>query len=458
MPLNKTYTGAAVAGIAMLAAAAWWFQRPSAPVTPSAPDANTRAGDGTAAAARAGAPGGPGAASSGAAGGAGPGGPGGPGGPAAVEVARAESMTIVDDVQAVGSLRARQGVMVRPEVSGRIVRLGFADGQPVRLGQLLVQLDDTLQRAQLEQARAQSSIARTNLQRSRELLAQNFVSQSAVDQNAAALQVAEAQVALAEAQLARLRVLAPFNGTAGLRMVDVGDYVKDGADIVKIEDLSALEVEFALPERYVARTRPGLPLELTLDALPGSTFKGTVVAINSQLDANGRSLLVRARVLNAGAQLRPGMFARPRVVFATREGAVAVPEEALVPLGARQFLFKVVDGPDGRKVAQRLEARIGLRVPGKVEILEGVKPGDAVVTAGQARLLRGESTPVRVIDLAQAGSRAPGGPGGLPAGAASGAGAGGASGTGGAARPATQAVPSAVGNGRPASGVPATQP
>lgn len=326
-----------------------------------------------------------------------------------MEVARAEAITLVDDVQAVGSLKARQGVMVRPEVSGRIAKLGFADGQAVRPGQLLVQLDDTLQHAQLEQAKAQASIARTNLQRSRELLAQNFVSQSAVDQNAAALQVADAQVALAQAQLARMRVLAPFGGVAGLRSVDVGDYVKDGADIVKLEDLSALEVEFSLPERYAPRTRPGLPVEFTLDAMPGRTFRGQVVALNSQLDANGRALMVRARLLNAGATLRPGMFARPRVIYAVREGAVAVPEEALVPVGARQFIYKLVDGPEGRKLAQRIEARIGLRVPGKVEILEGLQAGEAVVTAGQARL-RGEATPVRVVDLARLGSGAASGP------------------------------------------------
>ena len=422
--MNKIYTGVAVAGIAAAAAAAWWFQRP-APAQSSA----AQASPGAAA---------PAAGASGAASArgaqAGPGGPGGFGGPAPVEVARAETMTIVDEVQAVGSLKARQGVMVRPEVSGRIARLGFVDGQPVRQGQVLVQLDDALQRAQLEQARAQASIARTNLQRSRELLAQNFVSQSAVDQNAAALQVAEAQVALAEAQLARMRVLAPFNGTAGLRVVDVGDYVKDGADIVKVEDLSSLEVEFALPERYVARTRTGLPVDVTLDAIAGRSFRGQVVAVNSQVDANGRALMVRARVQNPDAVLRPGMFARPRVVFATREGAVAVPEEALVPQGSRQYLFKVEDGPDGRPMARRLEARIGLRVPGKVEILEGLRPGDVVVTAGQARLTRGDVMPVRVIDLAQqAAGGASGGAKGRPASAA--AGPGGRAGNG--ARPAS---------------------
>ena len=439
--MNKIHTGVAVAGIALVALAAWWFQRPASPAAPAVAASS---------------PPGPRA---GASGPAGPGGgAGGAGGPAAVEVARAEAITIIDDVQAVGSLKARQGVMVRPEISGRIARLGFVDGQPVRAGQLLVQLDDTLQRAQLEQAKAQASIARTNLQRSRELLAQNFISQSAVDQNGAALQVAEAQVALAEAQLARMRVLAPFNGTAGLRVVDVGDYLKDGADVVKIEDLSALEVEFALPERYVARTRPGLPVELTLDAMPGSTFKGQIVALNSQIDANGRALLVRARVLNPGAVLRPGMFARPRVIFAVRENAVAVPEEALVPQGVRQFLFKVVDGPDGRKVAQRQEARIGLRVPGKVEILEGVKPGDAVVTAGQARLMRGDNTPVRVIDLAQAG-RAPGSPRGASAVGAGGAASGQGARAAAAAAAGNSSIPAATASGaRSASGPAATQP
>jgi membrane fusion protein (multidrug efflux system) len=333
-----------------------------------------------------------------------------------VEVARAEVVTLTDDVQAVGSLKSSQGVMLRPEVSGRIARLGFAEGQRVRRGQLLVQLDDTLQRAQLQQAEAQASIARTNLQRSRELLAQNFVSQSAVDQNAASLQVAEAQVALAQAQLARMRVLAPFDGTAGLKQVDMGDYVKDGADIVNIEDLTALTVQFAVPERYIDRLRVGQSVEVAVDALPGRSFKGRVRAVDSQVDANGRALQVLAQVDNPGALLKPGMFARPRVIFSVREGAVVVPEEALVPLGAQQFVFKVVDGPDGQKVSQRLEAKIGLRLPGKVEIVEGLRAGDVVATAGQTRLLRGDSVPVRVIDISKPGGGAqPGGPAGAAA-------------------------------------------
>jgi len=328
-----------------------------------------------------------------------------------VEVARAQALTLSDDVSSVGSLKSRQGVMLRPETSGRVSRLGFADGQPVRRGQLLVQLDDTLQQAQLQQAQAQASIARTNLQRSRDLLAQNFVSQSAVDQNAAAMQVADAQVALAQAQLARMKVLAPFDGTVGIRSVQLGDYVKDGADLVGLEDLSALHVEFALPERYIARVRSGQTVEIALDALPGRVFKGRIEALDAQVDPNGRALRVRAAVDNAGAALKPGMFARPRVVFAVREGAVVVPEEALVPQGGKQLVFKVAEGEGGKKVSQRIEARVGMRLPGQVEVLEGLKPGDQVVTAGHARLMRGEGQPLRVIDLARAGMPGGGRPG-----------------------------------------------
>lgn len=366
----------AVAGIAISGTAAWWWQ-----------NAPARA-QGSAAA--------PGAAQAAAAA------PGPATGPAPVEVAKVETLTLTDEVHAVGSLKASQGVMLRPEVSGRVAKLGFANGTAVKRGQLLVQLDDTLQRAQLQQAEAQASIARTNLQRSKELLGQGFVSQSAVDQNGAALEVAEAQVALAQAQLARMKVLAPFDGTAGLRAVNIGDYVKDGADLVNIEDLSSLTVQFALPERTIDRLRAGQPVEVKLDALPGRTFKGRVIAVDSQVDANGRALQVQAQVENPGLLLKPGMFARPRVVFSVREGAVVVPEEALVPMGARQMLFRVASGADGQKTSQRLEARIGLRLPGKVEILEGLKPGDTVVTAGHARLLRGDAVPLRVIDLAKA--------------------------------------------------------
>ncbi|MCW5637662.1 MAG: efflux RND transporter periplasmic adaptor subunit [Rubrivivax sp.] len=381
--LKKLHTWLAVAGIAALSAFAWWWQaRAPAPAAVTAAGAPAQPGAGV--------------------------GAGSDGGVVSVEVGRVEAATLADDAQAVGSLRSRQGVMLRPEVSGRVAAIGFLDGQRVKRGQMLVQLDDTLQQAQLKQAQAQASIARTNLQRNRELVLENFVSQSAVDQSAAALEVAEAQVALAKAQLQRMRIVAPFDGVAGIRNINLGDYVKDGADLVSIEDLSQVLVDFRLPERFVARVKTGQGVEVSLDALPGQRFSGRIDALDSVIDANGRSLLVRARLDNPGGVLKSGLFARTRIVFATRDNALVVPEEALVPQGSRQYLYKIVDGAGGT-MAERLEARIGLRLPGKVEVLEGLAPGDRVVTAGQARLGRGESVPVKVVDIGQPGAaRAPG--------------------------------------------------
>ena len=422
---KKLHLAVAVIGLGLISAGAWWYQNKAGGAGAGAkPGAESAAGPAA----------GGSAAKGGGPGGGGPGGRG-PGGPPAVEVAKVEVQRLEDDSQTVGSLRARQGVVLKPEVSGRIQNLSFSDGQRVQKGQLLVQLDDTLQQAQLKQAEASSAIARTNLQRSRELAAQNFVSQSAVDQNAAALEVAQAQVALAQAQLSRMKILAPFDGITGIRSVSVGDYVKDGADLVMIEDVSSLWVDFRLPERYLSRLKTGQSVEVLLDAMPQRKFKAQVDAIDAQLDANGRSVLVRARMSNGDGRLRGGMFARVRAVFDVREKGLVVPEEALVPLGNRQVVFKIVDGPSGGKIAQRADVKIGMRVPGKAEILDGLSAGDVIAVAGQSRLMRGENLPVRVVDLSR--PRGPGGPGG-PAGAGGGRPGAGASAPQGAAasRPA----------------------
>ena len=364
------------AGLMAAVAAAWWLQNRPASAADSAARAGPAAPISTSRSSASAAP-----------------------APVVVEVRRVQAQRLEDEAQAIGSLRALQGVMLRPEVSGRIQKLGFVDGQRVRKGQVLMQLEDSLQRAQLQQADAQAAIARTNLERNRELVAQNFVSQSGLDQVKAALEVAEAQVALARAQLERMKVLAPFDAVAGIRLVSVGDYVKDGADLVQLEDLSSMWLDFRLPERHLAQLRVGQPVALTLDSLPGKALTAAVAAVDSQLESNGRSVLVRARLANLAGQLRTGMFARVRIVFGVRESAITAPEEALVPQGDQQFVVKVIDGPNGAKLGQRMLARIGSRSAGRVEILEGLKPGDWVVVAGQARLMRGEPQVLRVVEV-----------------------------------------------------------
>lgn len=402
MASKKIYPLVAVIGIAAASGIAWWMQnKPS-----------QSAADGAVAAA-------PQGAASGAAGSS-----RGPGGPVTVEAARVEVTRLTDDSQTVGSLRSRRSVMVRPEVSGRITQLNFRDGDRIQKGQVLVQFDDQLPQAQVKQSLAELSIAQANHKRNQELVAQNFISQRTVDESAANLEVAQAKLALARATADRLRIVAPFDGIAGIRTVNIGDYLKDGTDIVNIEDIDAVYVDFRLPERFQTKIRRGQRAVLDIDALPGRKFSAIVLAIDPLLDANGRSIGVRGCVDNRQLQLRPGMFARVTSVFGERENARVIPEEALVPQGNRQFVIKLVDGPTPEtRTTQRVEVKVGIRRPGRVEITEGLEPGDQIVTAGQQRVQRDGSV-VRVVDLnRRGGAGGPGGPGaggqGGPAAAAS---------------------------------------
>ena len=301
-----------------------------------------------------------------------------------------------------GSLRSRRGVVLRPEVSGRITQLNFNDGQRVRKGQLLVQFDDQLPLAQVQQSLAELSIAQANQKRNQELVAQNFISQRSLDESAANLQVAQAKLALSQATAARLKIIAPFDGTVGIRQVNVGDYLKDGADIVNLEDTEAVFVDFRLPERFQSKVKPGQTALLDIDALPGRKYKAQVQAIDPLIDANGRSVGVRGCIDNRQGQLRPGMFARVNAVFGERDNARVVPEEAIIPQGGKQFVIKLLPGPtEQTRTAKRVEVKVGLRRPGKVEILDGLEPGDTVVVAGQQRLQKDGLT-VTVVDLSRA--------------------------------------------------------
>lgn len=407
MASKTRYLVVAVVGIAAASGAAWWLQRPAAPAKTDAATAPA-GGSGPAGGAR------------------GPGGQGGAGRVVAVEAAPVRQMALRDDAEAVGSLRSRRSVVLRPEVSGRITALHFTDGQRVRQGQVLVQFDDQLPRAQVQQSQAELSIAQANHKRNQELVAQGFISQRSVDESAANLEVAQAKLALAQATASRLRILAPFDGIAGIRGVNVGDYLKDGADIVNVEDLDAVYVDFRLPERLQAKVRTGQTARVAFDALPGVRYAAVVQAINPQIDADGRAVAVRGCIDNRRLQLRPGMFARVTTVFSERANARVVPEEAIVPEGSNAFVFKVIDGKEpGTRVSQRTAVKLGVRAPGFVEVVDGLAADDLVVTAGQQRIQR-DGTAVRVVVLGQPETGKAKGSAG-PARAASGAASGAAS-------------------------------
>lgn len=378
-------------GIALAGAAAWWLQsRPLAPTTISGAGSSEAKPSGT----------GPGTSRI-----------------VGVEVAKVVKQALRDDAQAVGSLRARHSVMLRPELVGRIIALNFKDGGPVRKGQILVQFDDQLQQAEVQQMQAQLAIAQASFKRTQELVAEKFLAQQTLDTSAANLKVAQAQLALAQARLNRMAVRAPFDGTAGIRLVNVGDYVKDGADLVALEDTRQMLVDFRLPERVGSKVRPGQTVEMTLDALPGSNLTAQVEAIDPLLDASGRSVGVRAVLLNSGKAgqpqaLRSGMFARVTTVFSVNASALVVPEEAIVPQGNKQFVIKLVAPPDANAmppeskfVSQRQEVTLGVRRQGKVEIVQGLDLGDTVVVAGQQRLQK-DGSPVRIVELGKPAGQA----------------------------------------------------
>ncbi|MCW8181306.1 efflux RND transporter periplasmic adaptor subunit, partial [Verminephrobacter eiseniae] len=372
----KSSKHVALAAIGMAAAlgAAWWFQKPAPPRPPGSAAARAEAGRSA---------------------------------PVTVQAQAARQMTLRDEAQAVGSLRSRQSVMLRPEVSGRVTQLNFRDGQRVRHGQLLVQFDDQLPRAQIRQSQAELSIAQANHHRNQELVAQGFISQRSLEESAANLEVAQARLALAQATARQLQIVAPFDGIAGIRSVSVGDYLKDGADIVNLEDLDAVYVDFRLPERLQGKVRTGQRAQVAFDALPGVRYAAVVQAISPQIDADGRAVAVRGCMDNRRLQLRPGMFARVTVGFSERGDALVIPEEAIVPEAASPYVLKIVAGPQaGSRVARRTPVRLGLRAPGWVQVLDGLQVGDLVVTAGQQRIGK-DDTPVQVAPQQDAGAAPP---------------------------------------------------
>jgi len=306
-----------------------------------------------------------------------------------VETAAVQSTPFTRGITAVGSLRSDETVMLRPEVAGRLREINFKEGAPVQKGQVLFRLDDAIPRAELEQARANLALAQSQYRRANSLQAEGFISQQARDESASALRVQQAAVTLAQARLDKTMILAPFDGIIGLRNVSVGDYVEEGQDLVSLEAVDPLKVDFRVPELYLTKVRVGLSLQVRFDALPGDTRPGSVYAISPLVDAGGRSLLLRAQVGNDDMVLRPGMFARVQLMFA-EDSVLVVPESALAPSAQAQYVYKVVDG-----MARRVEVTIGERRNGRVEILTGLAEGEQVVVAGLQRLTDGAPVAAR---------------------------------------------------------------
>jgi len=369
--MNKTATvGTALLCVALAAGAGFWFgaQRANAPGDVPAAAAATK---GTAPV----------------------------GTPMVVEATKVVRQPLPQTITAVGSLRSDESVTLRPEVAGRVNAILFKEGQNVSKGMTLVRLDPAINQAEVQQAKANLVLAKSKFDRAVELSQRNFISGQAKDEAENNLRVAEAGLQLAEAKLAKTEIKAPFSGIIGLRVVSIGDYVKEGADVVNLESIDPLKVDFRVPETYLKQVQVGQSLQVQLDAVPGKTFDGKVFAVNPLVDAAGRSIVIRALVRNSDTSLRPGMFARVRLITRDEQNALVIPEQAIVPQGDEQYVFRVTDGK-----ANRVKIAVGQRRDGLVQVLNGLAPNDVIVTAGQLKIRDG--VPVSVASNATAASPA----------------------------------------------------
>ena len=328
--------------------------------------------------------------------------------PMPVKLAPVTQGTVSNEATAVGNLLANESVIIRPEIAGRVTAIHFAEGQKITAGAKLLSLDSVEVEAQRAATEAELLWSQQRYDRAVELYAKNFISSQALDEARVNLSRAKARIAEDDARLRKSEIRAPFAGTLGLRVISPGAYLKAGDDIVRLEDLSVMKLDFRIPETYLAKLKRDQEVTLQVDAYPGRTFKGRTFAFESGLDEKTRTVLVRARVPNPGTELKPGMFARVSLTLDSLPGALLIPEEAIVPRGGQSFVFRVVDGK-----AVMTAVELGNRQPGVVQVVKGLSADDRVVTDGHQKLQNG--TPV--MDIATSGAKPPSaqGPAAAPA-------------------------------------------
>ena len=308
----------------------------------------------------------------------------------AVEVAAARTGKVTVTVEAVGTTHANEAVIITSKVRGMITKIAFQEGRKVEAGAVLVQLDSSELRAELEEKGAERDSARQFLDRARILFKKRNVSQARVEELEAELEAAEARVRADEARLADYVIRAPFGGRLGLRRVSLGALIEPGDEITTLDDVTPIKLDFEVPELALGRLVPRLPFIARSAALPGRPFTGTVVTIGSRVDPVTRSVAVRGIIPNDDEALKPGMFLTVALVVETRPEAVLIPEEAVVSSSSGHFVFTLEAGK-----AVRTEVKLGERLPGEVEVLSGLEPGVQVVIGGLQKVRDG--VPVRPL-------------------------------------------------------------
>lgn len=317
---------------------------------------------------------------------------GGFGGPTMVSAAVVQPRVFSDDLEVLGVAKGRQSVTLTAATTQLVAKVRFTDGQQVRRGAVLVELKNTEQDAGIAQSEAKLVQAQREYDRWRQLADKGFASRSAVDQYQAAWLSAKADLEAARARQADRQIRAPFAGVVGLSDVAPGALVNPGAPIVTLDDLTAIRVDFQVPEQYLAQVHEGQPIDATVDAYPGQKVHGRIQRLDTRVDERTRAITARAEFPNPDHRLKPGMLIRVAISRGQRP-ALAAPESAVAVQGDSAFVF-VIRAMGERTVAEQRPVVTGLRQDDFVEILDGVRPGERIVADGLNKIQPGQ--PIRV--------------------------------------------------------------
>ena len=303
--------------------------------------------------------------------------------PTPVIGAKAELKSWSDPIESLGTLQANESVVLSATVTDTISALNFDGGEQVKQGDVLIKLSDDEEQADLRSAQALRAERQNAVNRFAQLQARNMTARADLEDSRAQLQQVEANIQSLQARLTNYTVRAPFDGVVGIRRISVGTLVTPGTELVTLDDVSRMKLDFEVPAVYLGALAKGLKLHATTHAYPEQVFEGEIATIDSRIDPVSRSIGVRAILDNSEGLLRPGMLMRVTISRAPRQ-ALVIPETALVPQGRRNWVWVITSSESG-EVEQR-QVQIGARQAGEVEITAGLEAGDLVVSHGTDRL------------------------------------------------------------------------
>ena len=306
--------------------------------------------------------------------------------PVTIAAATARTAVWTSELETVGTIRAARGVELSAESGGEIVAISVKSGEQVKAGQPILTLNNSAQRANRNRQEANLKLARQLYERDARLIKQKSIPQSQYDRSKANLDGAIAQLAATDAQLDNKRIVAPFDGTTGIIKVKVGDYIEPGTPITNLQDLSELEIDFSVPDRYVPSLRPGLKIAVHTATFPDRVFNATLTALDARVDTGTRNLSVRATIDDSKGLL-PGMFTRLIIDLDQPTRVVTVPETAVTYSLHGNIVYVLLQGT-GQTTAQPRVVKTGATRDGQIAILDGLLSSEWVVTVGQNKLYR----------------------------------------------------------------------